>query len=636
VIATCLAKDPDRRFQTAVDLKRNLAWAMEQPSGAAAPNTARFWWVAVAAALLLGVLGTRSVIRFRQPAIEEQVFHFQIAPPEGGRFTATTTYLGGLAISPDGKTAAYVATVGGTTGLWVRPIDAPAAHLIPGTDAAAFPFWSPDSKSVGFYTRNKLERVDVSGGSPSVICEENSRGGAWGSDGSILFGTLSSGLFRVTASGGKPTPLTALDVSLGESSHRWPQLLPGGRFLYWAQDRTHPERSAIYAATLARPAERVKLLSTDSSAIYGSGPDGKGYLLWLRSGTLVAQEFQPETLKLGGEPHAIAEPMRSNYPLGLTKAAVSMGGVLLFGNLLDTLGQLTWFDRNGKTLSTAGEPVEYIGQFRLSPDGQRVAAGHTRGGISMLEIKRGVSSPLTFPTGAPRDVFPAWSPDGRTILFNRFGTQGLFRKDTNGVGAEQLVVPRPNIPYPTDWSNNGQWVLIFDFTPERGSDLWILPMTPDGQPRPGAVAKPYLQTRFNEQYGRFSPEPSPRWIAFMSDETGRDEIYIDAFPEPRGKKRISTAGGRFPQWGAQGLELFYVSPDEKLMAVSLKVSTDSVEPSTPRELFRLPSMAPGTPQYEATRDGQRFLVLAGGDQNSQPLEVIVNWPALMKKGAPAP
>ena len=623
VVRRSLAKDPDQRFQNALDLKTALTWALEPP---ATTKLGRRWWIAVAAALALAAGIVWALAHFRRPVAEERVFRLQIEPPQGGRFV---NLAGGLAISPDGKTAAYVASANGKTGLWVRPLDGSAARLLSGTDGAAQPFWSPDGKSTAFQAGGKLQRVDLAGGRPVAICDGFIRGGSWGSAGYILFGTSASGLFRVSASGGMPSPVTTLDAARGEYTHRWPQVLPGGSFLYSIQ-ATKAENNGIYAASLAKPATRVKLLTADSNAVYAPGPDGKGYLLWLRGGKLLAQEFDLDTLKFAGEPTRIAEALGN--PGDQMNVAASSEQLLY---AFEALTQFTWFDRTGKTLAVVGEPVENNFMFRLSPEGQRIAVQRNTAGsgiadLWLLEVERGLASRFT--AGAAPNTFPIWSPNGRTLLFTQFGSRNLFRKETNGIDDEQLVTQRPNTLFPNDWSGDGRWVLETELAPETKADLWILPMTPEGKLRESAQPKPYLRSSFIENYGRFSPEPSPRWVAYQSDESGRYEVYIDAFPEPRGKKQISTAGGMYPQWGAGGRELFYVSADYKLMAVSLMLREDAVEPSVPRELFPLPVSMIASP-YEATRDGQRFLVLTSPEQASQLLTVIVNWPALLKRGA---
>jgi eukaryotic-like serine/threonine-protein kinase len=377
----------------------------------------------------------------------------------------------------------------------------------------------------------------------------------------------------------------------------------------------------------------VRLVNTDTAGFYAPGGDGKSYLLWMRGGTLIAQELDVASLRLAGEPHPVADPVAKVDLIGGTNVAVSASGVLLYGSS-NTSSHFSWLDRTGKLVGEVGEPGEY-GTFRLSPDGRRAAISRDAPGgadLWLLEVQRGVSSRFTFHPGI--NSYPVWSSDGRTILFSSGGSQNLFRKESSGAGNEQRLAQSPNSQFSTDWSGDGRWALYYEFAPDTARDLWVLPMTPEGKP-PGQP-KPYLRTPFSESWGRFSPEPSPRWVAYQSDESGRSEVYIQAFPQPRGKFQISTGGGQFPEWGPGGRELFYVSSDFKLMAVSLKLGADSVEPSGARELFPLPAVDSGWSPYDTTPDGQRFLVRATPQQQaSQPLTVIVNWPALLKQGAAA-
>jgi Tol biopolymer transport system component/predicted Ser/Thr protein kinase len=635
VIQTCLAKDPEQRFQTALDLKRNLTWATQQPTVSEANR--RTWIAAVAATLVLGTLGSWAVSHFFHGAAEERVLRLQINPPPRGRFVRSFG-LGGFAISPDGKMAAYVASINGRTGLWIRPLDGVAARLLPGTESAGFPFWSPDNKSVGFVIgTTKVYRIDVRGGTPVAICDPGLifTGGSWANDGSILFSTLTSGIFRVPATGGTPSPVTMMDESHGEVLFRWPQVIPGGRFLFWVES-SKPENSGVYAASLAMPGKHVKLLSADSNALYATGDQGKGWLFWLRGGTLVAQEFNSETFEFAGDVQPIAEGLSAS-PRRQMYAAASANGLLLYGSF-DAVTQLGWFDRTGTLLRQLGEPVESILSFRLSPDERHVIEQRNTGGIWdlwLIDAERGLASRFTTGTGYHH---PMWSPDGRVILFSHLGSRSVLRKAANSTGAEQVVIQRPEVSLSiADWSGDGRWALARSTDSTTKSDIWMLPMAPDGSIRQDIAPKPYLRTPFNESEGRFSPGPSPRWVAYESDDSGQFEVYIDSFPESHGRKRISTAGGQFPQWGAGGRELFYLTLDDRLMAVRLTVGADSVEPSAPRELFRLPLPSfrgggIGSSPYQVSRDGRRFLTVISAEEGAQPLTLVVNWPALLKKG----
>jgi serine/threonine protein kinase/Tol biopolymer transport system component len=625
----CLRKDPKWRLHDIGDARILLEEPeSEAPAPTAASKPGR-WWI-VAAALGIGVLGGWGVSRFRQLPVEVPPYRLQIDPPEGGQFIFGGS-VGGLALSPDGRTAAFVASASGKYWLWIRPLEGAAARLIAGTEGAAFPFWSPNSKSVAFFAGGKLLRVDLNGGTPVVICDVNApRGGTWTGDGRILYGIQSAGLFQVPESGGTPSPLTTYDAARGETRHYWPQALPGGRFLFSVTSEK-PDNTGIYVASFNKPSERIRLLPTDSQALYAPGAEGKSYLLWLRGGTLVAQELNHGALSLVGEAHTLTDPVGTVNTLTAMNVAVSATGLLLY-SASNASSQLIWVDRTGKLLGVVGATAEY-GPFRLSPDRRRIVASLDRPGSTdlwLIDVERGVPSPFT---SGPRRTFPVWSPDGGTILYSG-GNRNLFRKRSSGAEGEQPLSRSPDIQIVTDWSRDGRWLLYYEISPQTQRDLWILPATPDGNGLSEATPKPYLRTQFNEVWGRFSPEIPPRWVAYQSDDSGRLEIYIQSFPEPHGAIRISTAGGEYAQWGADASELYYVSADNKLMAVSLKIGANSVEPSTPRELFPISTLQVAGSPYNP--DGQRFLVRATPPGQAAPsLTVIVNWPALIKKQAPA-
>jgi eukaryotic-like serine/threonine-protein kinase len=629
VVMRCLAKDRDERWQSAADVMRELRWALEPGSAVTTRvRQSRTWAWAAVAAVLIGVAGGWIAGHTRPRRPDERVMQFHIEPPVGGQFVFGAT-TGGIALSPDGKTVAYVASVDGKNALWVRPLDRAASRMLPGTEGAAFPFWSPDSRSIAFVAGNKLQRVDPAGGAPFPICANTAqiRGGAWSDDGWILFGSLSTGLFRVQASGGTPAPLTALDTSLREGIHGFPQMLGSDRFLYWARGGT-PETTGIYVTSIGRPRDRVLLMTTEAKALYTSGEDGRHYLLWTRGASLLAQEFDADALKLAGDPVAIADPVGTSGVTGDMNVAASANGVLIF-SASNVSSQFRWLDRTGKSLGTVGEVGNYH-TFHLSPDGRRLITTRERPGgadLWLLELDRGgVATRLTARPGFT--AWPSWSSDGQAMVFASGALNNLFRRQINGAeGSEQRLTQSPNPQQAMDWSRDGRWVLFYEITPGTGRDLGIVETTPNR-----TAPRPYLRTPSNEAWGRFSPESSPRYVAYQSDESGRYEIYVDTFPTPHSRTQISTSGGQFPVWGPGGRELFYVSNDFKLIAVSLTVRPESVEPSAPHELFWLPAVDTGRTPYDVTADGQRFLVRATPTSSAPPsLTMIVNWPALRKR-----
>ena len=523
---------------------------------------------------------------------------------------------------------AFVAVAKGKSGLWVRPLDRAAPLSLPGTDGASHPFWSPDGRSIGYFAGNKLWRASIASGSPLPICEVGvGRGAAWSEDGTIIFATYGRGLRRVPASGGSPVSLTDLDFSHGEVSHSWPQLLSRGRLLYWARGNSEAHTGA-YAVALDQPARAVRLINITSNALFAAG-----HLLWLHGSTLVAQKFDPGELRLSGEPFPVADPVGSEAAQGHVAASASTDGALIH-SASGGGSQLEWRDRSGKTLGALGEIGNRQG-FRISPDGRRISVASSdsnRIDLWMVEIGRDAWRRFTFLPGL--STFPVWSPDGRTIVFRSSSPRNLYRKEASGAGTEQAITSSDDAPTPTDWSREGRLLLYHAIGKKTGLDLWVLPVTPDGKPEPGVAARPYLRTPANEISGRFLPQPNPRWVVYVSDDSGVDEVYVQAFPEPRGKEQISTGGGRHPRWSPDGREIFYLGFDNKLMAVSVRVSAESAEHSTPRELFTVPwDVTSIESPYDVAPDGLRFLVQAAAEPSPQPLHVILNWPALLKNGS---
>jgi hypothetical protein len=649
LIGRCLERDPKQRLRDIGEARiaiagaeRELAQGPSVASTDVAPVSARprplprVVAATVVATTVLTIAGGWAVMYIRRtPPVEERAIHLSLDPPEGGQFVFGGG--GGIARSPDGRAAAYVASVSGKTGLCVKRLDRSPAQLLPGTGNAAFPFWSPDRRSIAFFARAKLWRVDQTGGSPQSICDApDGRGGAWTTDHRILFGALARGLSEVRDSGGTRSPLTTLDTSRGEVAHRWPQVLPGGRLLYWVQS-AKSEVQGIYAASLAKPTDGAQLVSADANGRYAPAGDGRGYLLWLRGGKLMAQQLDPATSAPTGESHEIADPVTSSGASTQMNVTASAGGLLLY-SAFDTKTQFALIDRaTGERLKTIGEPAEY-GMFRLSPNQLHIATSQIRPGgdsLWLIEVERGVATPFTSTPGT--SGFPIWSPNSRTIVYYLLPSRNLFRRDAGGAGTDQRLTESLDVQFATDWSRDGRSILYGNFAAGGQPDLWVLPMTPEGTVAAGAKARPYMLTPELEWLGRFSPEEPPSRVAYQSNKSGQTEVYIDSFPQPHGAMQISKGGGTCPQWGAEGRELFYVSPDFKLMVVRLKPTGDSVEPSVPQELFPLPSVDNGLCPYDTSRDGKRFLVRATPEHGASPsLTVIVNWSALLNKEAPAP
>ncbi len=624
VLRRCLEKDPKRRLRDIADamaLLEDSAEGNQAITGRSSAWSRPLPWIALAVALLV-IAGLAIWAVRRGPFAERRALYVQLAPPEGSDFATFGAGAGGFALSPDGKAVAFIAKTEGKNGLWVRQVDRPMARLLPGTEGAGTPIWSPDSKSIAFTLDRKLQRVELSGGAPLTICDECGGiggDGAWTSDGRIIF--AGQGLRTVSASGGTVSDFGKLDESRGEIQYRYPQIISKDRFMYWARNKKI-EDSGVYLASLSNPADRVKVLTNISNAVYAADNSGKGYLLYIRGATLMAQEFDASARKLSGEPRAIADSVAYTGTLGHAEVSASTAGSLLYTSPIRY--QFTWFDRSGKPLSKVGDLGEYI-TFRLSPDGHRIIASRDLPGgtdLWLLDVDRGSASQLTF-TGTYH--FPVWSPDSKTIIFRSFADyQNLFRKNSNGAtGEERIEFSTQRGHTALDWSRDGRFLLYND-----GGDLWVAPVFPDGS-LAGKPTAYFVMRPFGSLAARFSPELTPHWVAYQSNESGRWEIYLQAFPHPKGKIEISTDGGRMPEWSPDGREIFYLSPDYNLMAVSLRISGDAVGPSAPRELFHLPAMdlASGISPY-AVADAQKFLVRVTPQQF---INLIVDWPALLNR-----
>ncbi len=637
LVRCCLAKDRDDRIQTAHDVRLQLEWMASAGSQAGAPvvTTARRkrrQWFAWSAAVLFAALAAfQAVESFLAASTAPGVVRAFVPAPEKSKFVFMGQGPGGsgpVAISPDGTQLVFVARgEGGAERLYLRPLDSLTARPLPGTEGARYPFWSYDSKTIGFFAGGKLKKIDAAGGPAVTLCNAGSgRGGSWNRDGLILFTPESEGpIHRVSSAGGESTPVTVPNES--DETDRWPFFLPDGQhFLYFIRVKggaSFSEKNAVMVGSLDGKTNEP-LVHVSSNAVYASG-----HLLFVRDGTLMAQPFDPSRLQLTGGAFPIAEQIL--FDAGYTRAifSVSQNGVLAFQSGSAKPGsELVWLDRDGKELGRLGEPALYE-RLRLSPDGQTVAvsiadAKSGQGNLWTIDVARGLRTRFTFT--AAWDEAPVWSADGSRLVFasDRTGRPDLYQKSLNGVGDEELMLSLESTEFPLDWSPNGRWIIFSSTSPQQPKgDLWAL--EPSGDRKP----VPIVQTPFDEGDARFSPDG--RWIAYASDESGQQEVYVAPFPGPGRKWQISAAGGSRPLWNRDGREIFYEAADEKLMSVEVSADESGFRVGQAKALFQLQPSGGGA-SYDVTPDGRRFLVKRGlAAESESPLTVVVNWPAELTK-----
>jgi len=630
IVRTCLAKDPEDRWQSAGDLARELRWIGEGSAAGEAVSTPirtprasreRLWMAAALvsfAALAATVYVWRSGARSSREPLPAR---FEIAAPAEG------TFIGRPAVSPDGRFVVTVIETGGPNRLWLRPLDAAAGTEVPGTEGTTTaPFWSPDSRSIGYFSDGEVRRVEVSGGPPRTVTEAlQPVGGTWSEDGVILFSAdAGAGLYKVPASGGARS-LVAKPEKEGVVYFKWPRFLPDGKgFLFYAEGRS--EGSGVYIGSLDSK-ETTLVLDGRLAADYANGR-----LLYVRQGTLLAQPFDPTGAKLSGEPVALAEGVGFNEPSSNAFFAASGNGVVAFAAGGEGESQPTWYDRKGAALSTLGTPGSYD-HPEISPDGKHLAIDRAESSgrdLWLMDLSRGTSTRLTFHPAF--DWMPAWSPDGSRLSFvsDRDGSANLYQKAANGLGGEERILGGEGRKHHLASSADGRF-LAFQVTAERlgrggprssagesTSDVWAMPLFGDRKPFP------VLQTPFAETDPRFSPDG--KWLSYASDETGRREVYVQSFPTGGGKWQISTAGGSDPRWRADGRELFYRS-NRLLMAVPVSAG-ESFEAGTPVVLFDTKS---GAHVFAPDASGERFLVLAPTGKEAPPMTVLLDWTARLEK-----
>jgi serine/threonine protein kinase len=646
VARRCLEKRPERRFQTASDLgfaiealsvfsdsQQTLALRALPDSEAektVAPilKRERLMWLAVSLLLAAAAL-ISTLLYIRKPSLGSQVTRLSIPLPQGTVTLASVAP--DLALSPDGRRLVFSASAGRKRQLWLRPLDSFVTQPLAGTDDADSPFWSPDGRYIAFFADNKLKKFDIRSGVIETICPAGAgRGGDWNRNGDILFcAGDGAALSRVTAAGGKPEPVTELDAARGETNHDYPSFLPDGRhYLFHVFGR---DNHGIYAGSLDSKDRKLLIaLSPDTANSTRAVWSAPGYILYaLNRTTLLARAFDPDRLELTGEPSRIAENVivSSTGNARFTASANGANGVLAFiqSREMDA-AQLTWCDRGGKRLGVAG-PAEPWTSFELSKDDRLVALIRNEpsrlNSLWLLDLAQGATTRFVTDTDSA-NYYPVWAPNGEHLAFAsaRNSPLNLFLKRIAGNTPEERLLETRSQTYPLSWSPDGKFLIFAMGDPQTRTDVWLLPLSGERKPQP------LLRTKSEERGARVSPDGN--WLAYVSDETGSNEVYVTQFPQPARSWRISSSGGVNPYWRGDGRELFFLSGN-KLMAVSV-INTGGraiaeFQAGAPHPLFEIEGV-----NYAPSRDGQRFLTSVVTEKApTPPINVALNWTADVKK-----
>jgi serine/threonine protein kinase len=629
-VRSCLAKNPEERWQAAHDVKLQLQWVLNAGSqthaspaatGQRRRNAEFVWSIALVVALLVGAIAGIAYVRLSGKSPVALVTF--IPPPEKSTFEFLGDTAGPPVISPDGRFLAFVSRTENKEQLWLRSLDSENAQLLGNTEGATFPFWSPNSRSIGFFASGKLKRIDVSGGAITSLCDAPlGRGGSWSKDSIIVFAPdFRTPLYRVPATGGEPVPVSRLDLSK-QTTHRWPFFLPDGKhFLYFATSHEAPknESTGIYHGSLESMESRL-IVPTFDNAAYSDG-----YLFFMHGNILMAQRFDADGAKILGEPTPIASNVLNDIDTWSAVFSVSHG--LLAYQAAAAVGtQLTWLDRSGRQLATLGER-EGFDNIRISPQAGRVAGVMgSPPDIWIYDVARDLKTRFTF--NPERDANPVWSPDGSQIVFTsgKGGHPDLYRKNADGSGSEELLLGSDSIKVADDWSRDGRFLLYEQQTASSHADLWVLPMFGDRNPFP------LVQSPFDDKVGVFSPDG--HWVAYTSDESGSQQVYVVPFQRPGdprgsqgGKWQVSTVGGQVPIWRRDGKEILYQDFQGRIMSAEVSIQGSQFGMGKVHPLLKLP---PNT-GFDATPDGQRFLIKALGDQYSAPITLLINWTAKVSR-----
>jgi serine/threonine protein kinase/WD40 repeat protein len=624
LLRRCLDRNPKTRLRDIGEARIALKEpAAHLPATVTAPPAPRSFWPWIAAACAATTLAMGALYLHR-PAEEPRVLKLQISPPAKSALVSTAP-----AISPDGRRIAFVAVTDGVHHVWTRDLDSLESRLLPGTEGAIEPFWSPDSRSIGFFAEGYLKKIDAAGGPASSLCDAPAgRGGTWSQNGVIVFSpSFSGGLLRVSSAGGASVRLTTVDQAAGEAAHIYPSFLPDGRHvLYFAMNRDHAKH-ALWVADL-NSKERRRILPTSTNTAYAP----PGFLLLVRDGTLMALPFNAATAQVTGEAVPVAEQV--DYYLGMNQSralfSVSGNGVLVYGTGMSRGRiQLTWFDRSSKLLGTVGPPG-LVNWPAISPDGKTVAVSRDdpQTGVSdvwLYDLARGSSNRLTSHSKG-NSLFPLWSPDGEYVSYSSDwdSETKLYRKASGGGGAEEILyAPRPSMRA-DDWSRDGRYLVGEQGNSVARGNLWVFPLFGDGK------QYQFLNSEFHETRARISPDS--RWLAYVSDRTGRNEVYVTSFPAAGAQTQISTGGGSFPAWSGDGKQLFYLAGTRQLMAVAIKAGS-RIEAGIPEFLFEVPfaTTSGNSSRFDVAKDG-RFLIPVDATSSALPSIVVVgNWTAGLRR-----
>ncbi len=633
LLRSCLQKDLSQRFQNIGDARIEIEEALAAPATEipATPSVpARPSWrramplimVAVAAATIASI----AVWNLKPFTENGPLVRLTMALPSNEQL-ADLGLMSPLAVSPNGHNIVYVARRDGTQQLMLRTLDSLEARPISGTEGGEGPFFSPDGQWVGFFAGNQLKKVSSAGGRPTVLAPAiGGLGGSWGSDGQIIFSQWGDkGLERVSASGGEPDLLTTPDSDKGEGAHRFPQHLPGGKVILFTVGTGGSWDDALIVVQRLDTGERKVLIEGGSDARYVS----TGHLVYVRAGDLMAVPFDPVQLEVTGPPIAVVEGVRpSRFFTGAALVGFSELGWLAYvpGTAQANERKLVWVDRKGEEQPLPLAPQPYL-TSNLSPDGQQAAVVIDQGSQQDIWVYDVSREALTRLTVEGSNGSPVWTPDGNKITFtsDRAGPHNLFWKSADGSGATERLTTSEQPQWESSWSPDGQFLAFAELSSDTGFDIWFMSLEGEREPQP------FLQTEFSEQTPKFSPDG--HWLAYLSDESGREEVYVRPFPKAEeGKWQISTEGGSWPVWARNGRELFYGSGN-KMMAVDIETEADFTV-GKPRLLFERPPVE--LLQFDVTPDGQHFLLVQAGEQQAEAdrINIVLNWFEELKRLVP--